>query len=321
MRKVLFQVSISALLLGWFAAAVDWAAIFGAFKEIHIALYLVSTLAATSGPVIMAGKYKLLIARTRLDLPFPSLVAINFIARFYALFVPSSLGPMAVRWYKVTKNKDGKTFFLAATMVERIFFILLLVACGSAPLVFISEPAIDPISARLWPIVAALNAGLALVLAYFLWPALQQKVKGVLAKILNLSPESRVQGFLDNFSLQNASPDVVGVLFLYTVLWQLSFLFRIYLLFLSLDLPFGFWAAAWMGSLVMLLQIIPVSFAGLGLREGAYAFLFSLQGIPGELGGLVGLLFFSQMLVLCLIGWVFELRGKNSGPNAVNAGG
>lgn len=310
MRKVLLQLSVSILFLVYFGTRVDWLEILAALKEINPAVYLVSTLAAICGPVIISGKYRLLIARTSLDLPFPRLVAINFIARFYALFLPSSLGPMAVRWYKITKNKAGKTFFLASTLVERLFFILLLFACGAVPLFFITEPAVREIAAVLWPILALISAALASILAYFLWPQMQQKIKGTIVRLMHLSPESRTKIFLDQFSLKNSSPEVVGGLFLYTLLWQAAFLIRIHLLFLALDLPFGFWAAAWMGSLVMLLQVIPVSFAGLGLRESAYSFLFSLQGTAAELGGLVGLLFFSQMLIICLIGWICEISGK-----------
>ncbi len=311
MRKVFFQLSVSLLLLAYFAAWIDWPAIVAAFKEINIALYLVSTLAAISCPVIVSGKYQLLIRRTSLDLPFPRLVAINFIARFYALFLPSALGPEAVRWYKITKNKAGKTFFLASTIVERVFFILLLFLCGSVPLFFVHETAVQHMAARLWPFLAVITSGFALILAYFLWPAFQQKIKAFLIRRFNLSRDSRQKKFLDDFSLKNSSLNVVCGLFLYTLVWQAAFLLRMYFIFVSLDLPFSFWDAAWMGSLVMLLQTIPVSFAGLGVREGAYSFLFSLQGVAPELGGLVGLLFFSQMLILSLIGWICEISGKS----------
>ena len=312
MRKALFQLTVSVMLLGYFSFRVDWTTMAAAFTGIYPGWYLLSTLGALSGPLIMTGKYRLLIARTTLDLPFLRLAAINYIARFYALFLPSALGPEAVRWYKVTKNRKGKIFFLASTIVERLFFVLVLFVCGAAPLFLSRDPAVADLSVRLKPLMAVAGAVLGLALVYFLGPGLQQKFRSLVIKRFHLSPESRLHVFLDNFSLKNSSSGMVGVLFLYTLLWQGSFLARMYFLFVSLGLPFGFWDVTWMGSLVMLLQIIPVSFAGLGLREGAYAFLFSVQGVPTEFGVVAGLLFFSQMLVLCAIGALCLLFEKQT---------
>lgn len=307
MRKVVFQLSLSVLLLFFFAANVDWNEMGLAFSGLRLHFYIISALTALLGPIILAGKYNLLTSHTTLDIPFTRLMAINYIARFYALFLPTALGPEAVRWYKITKNKEGKSFFLASTIVERIFFLLLLFICGSVPLFFSREPAIQRLAAKLWPLLAVMGAGFVLVLVYFLYQPLHRAFKRFIVKKLRLANGSRLHEFLDNFSVQNASSKVLGILFLLTVVWQLSFLIRMYFIFVSLGLPFGFWDVTWMGSLVLLLQIIPVSFAGIGVREGAFSFLFSLHGIQSEPGVVVGILFFSQMLILCFVGWLCQL--------------
>lgn len=78
-----------------------------------------------------------------------------------------------------------------------------------------------------------------------------------------------------------------------------------------MQLPFGLIDAAWMGSLVLLLQVMPVSIAGIGIREGAYAYLFALCGLPSEKGVLIGILFFTQMLIVALIGGILEIIENN----------
>ena len=65
-----------------------------------------------------------------------------------------------------------------------------------------------------------------------------------------------------------------------------------------------------MGSLVLLLQTLPLSLAGIGLREGAYAYLFRLYKLPPENGVLIGVLFFSQMLKMAAGGGGFELMER-----------
>jgi uncharacterized membrane protein YbhN (UPF0104 family) len=99
-------------------------------------------------------------------------------------------------------------------------------------------------------------------------------------------------------------------MFSLSLIWQIFFLGRLYVLFKAFALPLGFMDVAWMGSLVMLLQILPISFAGLGVREGAYAYLFTLFHLPPEKGMLIGILFFAQMLIFAGMGAFLELTEK-----------
>ena len=110
MVKLLFKLVISSLLLFYIVYKVDWHVVENAFVQINISFYIISTIIALVCPVFLAIKYPLLIKNTPLALPVPRLIVINYISRFYALFLPSALGPEAVRWYKV-KKQTGKKFF------------------------------------------------------------------------------------------------------------------------------------------------------------------------------------------------------------------
>ena len=82
------------------------------------------------------------------------------------------------------------------------------------------------------------------------------------------------------------------------------------MLMLSIEVSIAFVQVCWMASLVLLLQILPISLNGIGLRETAYAFLFKAQGLPPEEGTLVGMLILSQMLVIASIGGVMCFFSK-----------
>ena len=64
---------------------------------------------------------------------------------------------------------------------------------------------------------------------------------------------------------------------------------------------------AWVSSLVFLLQALPISIAGLGVREGAYVYILSLYGFSTDLGFALGLLFFTHMLVFAAIGGILNV--------------
>jgi len=234
-------------------------------------------------------------------------VAINFISRFYALFLPSALGPEAIRWYKVTKNKQGKSFFLASTMVERLFFLLILLVFGTLPLLFHTEnQQILTLKDRLLPLITIAYIVIGGTLVYFLNPRLQMISNRLFKKTVPIKRNSKIDQFIKNFSIKDISLSLIGALVILSLFWQLFFLVRMYFLFSAMSLPFSFIDVSWMGSLVLLLQVLPVSFAGIGVRESAYAYLFSLFGLPPEKGVLIGILFFTQMLIFSCIGAVLN---------------
>lgn len=312
MARHIIRISLSCLLLAYVGFKVDWQVIGQAFFGVDIVLYAVSTVISISGGYFMAWKYHFLLKNTALSLSVRRLMAIQCISRFYALFLPTALGPEAVRWYKVTKNKTGKGFFLAATVYERLFFLLVLLGFGLIPLFFCqTHPQVDVLRNRLLPVALCCAAGMLSVLLYLLLPRFQNQVKRLLKKGLRIRAGGKLDLLLDNLELKDRSPALFARLLFLTICWQAVFVLRIYFLFTAMRLGFGLTEAAWMGSLVLLLQVLPVSFAGLGIREGAYAYLFTLYGLPAEEGFIIGLLFFTQMLVFAGTGAVLNLFEKS----------
>ena len=311
MIKHLMRLSLSGFLILYLGYRVDWVVIFTAFQHINILFYLLSTGVALICPVILALKFYVFIKNTILSLSLSRLIAINFISRYYALLIPSALGPEAIRWYKVTKNRQGRSFFLASTLVERLFFLIILLFFGTIPLLFNAEnQEIILLRQRLAPILISAYLLFGFVLFYFLFPGLQTVAKKIIKQIIPIKKNSKFDQFLENFSLKNLSFSLVGYLLLLSILWQFFFIGRMFFLFSALHLPLTLIDIIWMGSLVLLLQVLPISFAGIGIREGAYAYLFTLYGIPSEKGVLIGLLFFTQMLIFSSIGAILNLFEK-----------
>jgi len=113
-----------------------------------------------------------------------------------------------------------------------------------------------------------------------------------------------------SFSLFKNQPKIIlassGIAFL----WHLTYLLRVYFLFTAVTVDIDIFQLCWMASLVLFLQILPISLNGIGLREGAYAYLFNLAGMPVEKGVLIGILFFTQMIIASTIGGVFVILAK-----------
>ncbi|MFC1812823.1 lysylphosphatidylglycerol synthase transmembrane domain-containing protein [Thermodesulfobacteriota bacterium] len=307
--RIIFRLLVSCLLFGYLAFWVNWTVLIEAFQTIDLNLYLISTLFALSTTISISAKFYVLIKNTTIARSFFSMVKINFISRFYGLFLPSSVGKATARWYLITENKKGRSFFLAATIFERTTFILtLLVFCSIALFVYSYHPFVIRMKSYLWPAILLLFAVTLFVMTYLLHPALHYRVKifiGAMAK--RYDKLEAVEKFVENFSLKNRSGTLLGTLLTISIIWYILFIFRMYFIFQSLAVPIPFHDIVWMCSLVLLIQMIPVSFAGIGVREGAYAFLLTTSNLPAERGVLIGILFFSQMLIFAVVGGFFEL--------------
>ena len=311
MTKLLFKIGISSLLLFYIVYKIDWHVVGNAFAQINIFFYIISTIIALVCPVFLAIKYHLLIKNTPLALPVPRLIVINYISRFYALFLPSALGPEAVRWYKVTKNKQGKSFFLASTIFERLIFLLILLLFGTIPLFLNSENVqIALLRQRITPLLSISFLFLTAGLVFFFVPELKNKFLQLIKNRFPVLKNSKIDRFLVDFEIKQNLYSIFGPILALSLLWQFFFLARMFFLFLSLNLPLTFMDVTWMGSLVLLLQVLPVSFAGIGIREGAYAYLFTLFDMAPEKGILIGVLFFTQMLIFAIIGAFLNISEK-----------
>jgi uncharacterized protein (TIRG00374 family) len=307
--RIIARLGTSCLFGGYLAFKVDWTVVLYAFNQIALHLYATSTLLTLVSSFILACKYYLLIRDTSINRSILSLVKINLVSRFYALFLPSAVGPEAVRWYKITRNQRGRAFFLASTIFERLTFLLMLHLFALIPTFFYpSHSEIAFLRARILPAGIVSGSFLCLAMAYFVFPATQSFLKSIIARTLGTRWKfQNIDSFHQSFSLHNPTLSLYLYIFGLSLVWQMFFLCRLFLLFKAVDVPFGFIDIAWMGSLVLLLQVIPISFAGLGVREGAYAYLFTVFGLSPEKGVLVGILFFTQMLILAGIGGMFQL--------------
>jgi hypothetical protein len=64
----------------------------------------------------------------------------------------------------------------------------------------------------------------------------------------------------------------------------------------------------WLRSAVVLVQLLPVSFSGLGIREGTFVLLSEPYGVTGALAVSMSLLLFGKNLFIGAIGGIIELQ-------------
>jgi len=117
---------------------------------------------------------------------------------------------------------------------------------------------------------------------------------------------------LSNFSLNHFEEyKKQKLIILEAVIWsfliKLPHIFAFYLLALSLNMHLNLIESAWFFSVISIVVLMPISFSGLGVREGISIFLLSKVGIDSSSALSYSILIFLIGVLIALIGGVFEL--------------
>lgn len=313
MKKKAFQIILSLMFVIFISSKVDISSLRTSLHNVQIKYLILSTVAALFGPVLLAAKYKVLIKKTSLDTSLKRIICINYISRFLALFIPTAVAQTGIRWYKISKDKEDKLAFFHVLVNERLSFIWVLFVAGSVPLSFNHNQHVNNLLSTIFPTIILGYVVLILVTMYLFFNKVKSKINYFLLRLMPNIMLSVVEKIKSKISSQIQYPLATYVFLLFlSIGWQIVFVARLYFIFIALNLPFTFLDTAWMGSFILFLQILPVTFAGLGLREGVLGALVTFYGIPMEVGVTAGILFFTQMLMLAGVGWILMLLERDS---------
>ena len=87
-----------------------------------------------------------------------------------------------------------------------------------------------------------------------------------------------------------------------TLIFQASQVMMFGLIFRALDLPVPITAVIAFAPAVLMLQVLPISFNGLGVRESALVLFRYGFGVTGAAAGTAGLLWYGCLVVVSMLG-------------------
>jgi len=312
-QKIIFQIIISAVLFAYVIFKVDLSLLYQAILSIKPEYYVFSFIVMFLNTFVLAKKYLIVMNPSGIYQSFFRLVKINLICRFYSMFLTSAIGQGVIRWHISTKNQQGRLKFLAVMFFERSTFLFALCSVVAVSVILAQPPTAREIARSIYVPLSIALLGLALYYFYLSYSPFFNWFNRIVTDIPHKKESTLVDKLIDFISIfsiyHKKTKILISSLFL-SFVWQLFFLLRVHLLVVSADVPLDFVDLSWIASLVLLVQALPISLNGIGLRETAYAFLFGTQGLPSEKGVLIGILLFSQMLLISAIGGILQLLSK-----------
>lgn len=239
---------------------------------------------------------------------------ISAAATFYTTFLPGDLAGGVVRWHKIAKPGAQRAQAFASLVYERLIDTIILLLFGIVFWIW-DDP---PFGGLLLDLV---SVSMLLVLIGISAMGLSPRAPAVFAWLVRWIPGQRIPAILEekggkvlaSISAFRELPgaDIVKILVLSVLRHALSIAFLICFAN-SIQVDIGFATLAWIRSLSNIITMLPIAFAGLGVREGSFAILLEPYGVAAANAVSLSLLSFSTHMLMALIGGLLELKNTFS---------
>ncbi len=296
------KIAVSIGLLIFIFSTIDFWAFLQVIREANPWWLLAAFVMMMVGVVIRAWRWRILLDAIGVIVPLGELTAIYFIGFLFNNLLPSGLGGDAMRMVELNRHSERGSDAVTSVLVDRflglsalqaIALVVLLIDWGSIP------PAVAYFTVAIF--VGGLVGGL-LLINRRLYLALQQRW-GLFRRI------TQVKMICNLFeSFQRYPLPALGRSYLVSLLFNISLIAMNVFIGLALGAEATLVQYAVFVPITSLVLVIPISFAGLGVREGAYRQLFGQVGVPPEIAVAMSLMvYFLGNICTGIIGGVIYL--------------
>lgn len=243
-----------------------------------------------------------------LVLSFPELIRINLIARFYTLALPRGAAA-AVRWHHYRKGGSGHA--AAALLVFENIVSICTLFLSAAVILSLEGSAAGPAGRLLLPVCWLGVAASVLALL----PFLNTRCDSILRRLLQpvLKRPGRIADLIGRLleavsSYRGIPRRRVGLIVLVSLCGYLLFVLSAWLLAQGMVLEVELAEIAWIRSVTLLVALLPITVAGLGLRETTLIALLRDYGVTPSLAFAYAMASFGIQVLLGAVGGALETR-------------
>ena len=311
---LLVKLVLSVGLLAYLLQSVDLSDVVRHVIEGRHALFAVAALVYIVVVLLSTVRWKVLLGALGASPRLGVLVQSYMVASFFGNFLPSNVGGDVVRVRDTAKTTGSHTAALTVAFVDRVVgFVALYFIAGPAYL--LGGPLVRALAgARV--ILLGLTALFVVLGAIFVRPGF---VTSVVERIgvrrfpwIHAKFES-VQATVNAFRAKRVA---LVEAFLLSLLLQFLGVCYFYLVARALRIPLDLGSAMLMVPLCSLIQAIPISFNGWGVREGVYVLYFHQVGLPRESALAFSIVAAGLVVILSISGLFVWLARKSHAHDA-----
>ncbi|MBI4395205.1 MAG: flippase-like domain-containing protein [Candidatus Omnitrophica bacterium] len=309
-NSLFLRVAISILSLAFVYYSVRGEVVegFSHLKNALILPLLIALLLNFISLAVVTFRISKILSIQHLHLSFSRLYYLWVISLFFNLFLPSAIGGDIAKAYYIYKDTGKKMASAISILIDRFFGLMATVSIGFLAFLIgrrhIEDPRIG--QTLLW------MGGLVLVgILFFVSRRFSKRIRFLL---LGLSPRrfhEKLQKLFEAFDLYRRRRKDFGVVYLYSILAQVLFIFMVYFIATSIDIHLPIAIFFLFMPLILIVSMIP-SIGGLGVREAATVYLFKTY-IPLDQAVAFTLIFDLFLYGIgCACGILYAIRGGAS---------
>jgi uncharacterized membrane protein YbhN (UPF0104 family) len=309
------KISVSIALLAILFSRIDVARLWATAKQASIAWLLIALSLYAVNVVLSLWRWQLLLVAQEVSVPVRLLAGSYLVALFFNNFLPSNIGGDFFRisdTAKIAKSKTTATIVVLADRVMGVIALVFIAAIGATV-----SGAIHPAAIPIWPVWlwAGFVAGAAASAPAVLAP---DGFGRLLRPLMVIHPEW-VGGRIDNLTtiLMRFRRHPVRLLqcFLGAILVQVTAVCFYYAIVIALRESVSIADIAVIVPISYVVQLLPISVSGFGVREATFSLYFSRIGQPVESAILMSLVGQALIMLFSLSGaWVYVSRTHHKQP-------
>lgn len=305
--KLIIKLVITIALLAYFYSKIELDAVKVHLSELQLLPLVLFFVICVGNMCISSCRWKLLLDADGLVLPFRKLFTSHWIAAFFNFFAPSNIGGDAYRIADIA-IKSGKTVnTVASVFVDRLSgFIAMSVVGTIFPLCGLRSVPQE----HWWKLCIPFCFFCCLIVLLFLIK--QQKILRWSMRFMPKVIRGRVEKLLDTF-LQSTQAYRAGVLWRcagLSLVFQFFIIVAVWCIGTSMGLNIRFFDYCIFTPLICILESLPTSINGMGMRDAGYIMFFTAVGIETAQtdGPLAALLYVTMTLLYAFSGGLIFLR-------------
>ncbi len=297
------RILISLIVLVIVIASVGVNRLWAVLSSVNVGWFLVALAIHFSGLVIRTFRWAILVKSLDIHVSFGRLFYLYMAGTFFNTFLPTGIGGDVVKIIDLAPASGGARAF-STVLADRLTGIL------GTSFIALCVALIDPadVPTSIVALVVVITGGILLATLLLTQQQLIDRVMRHVPGWSKLLSKAKVRKIYD--ALTSYSIGAIVRSTLVSLPFTITLIASQYALALSLGVVVPVQYFALFIPLTALVQMLPISFNGLGVREGTFQALFSTVDVAGEQAVAISLLYYVLRVITGLIGGLMYLIGN-----------
>ncbi|HXE83437.1 MAG TPA: lysylphosphatidylglycerol synthase transmembrane domain-containing protein [Gemmatimonadales bacterium] len=299
--KAIVSIGLLALLF----SRVDVSRLWGVARKASLGWLAFALLLYLAMLLASALRWGVLLRAQHVRLPFSFLTQSFLVATFFNNFLPSNIGGDVIRIADSAKAAGSKTLATTVVLIDRGLGVLGLALIAATGATIMQRMAVGPVGPGiLW---AGFGLGAIIATPALLMPEAVTKLLQPLRVFHREWVDERIEKLTYALTRFKETPTALAACFAGAVVVQAILVLFYVAIARSMNIPIGFAELAVIVPVSFIVQMVPLSVNGFGIREATFGFYFTRLGLPLESALLVSFVGAALIMLFSLSGGVAYL--------------